>query len=192
MAAKDSVKTEEVAVAPAPEVIAADLQTAEPAKKMKAVVIAGGSTIPKADLVVVVQTQTFKPGKDAKPATETEAAEPGEPAVVTIKKSHYPSGGHVYLRFEDDVQFPADAPEVLTLGKNVEQLYMRGFTRAIGYLNVGPAHPAFAAANLAYQRGATEIEIVGLGDAEKEKLQPWFDELPKTPAEPALVAVSFT
>jgi hypothetical protein len=180
MAGKETAKGQEEpqAQAEAAPVIFADVAP-EPQAKLKAVVVAGGNSVPKADYVVVVEAATIK-----MPTEDT-------PFERTVKKSHYPTGANVYLRYDPDVKFPADAPEVLTMGRDVEQLYFRGFTRAIGFLNVGPAHPAFAGANLAYQRGATEIEIVGLTDAEKEKLQPYIDDLPNA-AEPALVAVTLT
>lgn len=152
--------------------------TPEPDARKTAVIVAGGSTIPKAAISIVVQSQRYSTDEEGNTSVE-------------VKKSHYPAGADVYLRYDPEVQFPKDA-EVLTIGDNVQQGNFWGFTRQRGALNVGPAHPAYAGANLAYQMGATHIEIVGLTEAEKERLQVYFDRLPQDPVEPAQVAVSLT
>lgn len=144
----------------------------------KAVVVAGGSSIPDADLKVVVESRKYSGGVDDVPLTS-------EP-----KKSHYPAGADLYIRYDTEVQFPKDAPEILTVGVDVQQHNFWGFTRQLGSVNVGPAHAAYVGANLAYQRGATHIDIVGLTDGEKERLKPFFDRLPTDPVEPAQVVVS--
>lgn len=183
MAPKEAPET---APEPAPEVAPPAL-TPLPEGKVTAVVVAGGNQVPKADIVIVVEAATLK----------KEFAEGDEEKVTPIacerhvKRQGYPTGADVYLRYDPEVKFPADAAEVLTMGENVEQLYMSGFTRVPGHINVGPAHPAYAGANLAFQRGANHIQIVGLTDAEKEQLQPFFDDLSSHPAEPAQVTVSF-
>lgn len=147
-----------------------------PAKK--AVIVAAGMNIPSAALTIVVEARKYSgDGTEESPIT------------VDVKKTGYPAGADYYLRYDEDVNFPKDA-KVITMGVDVQQLNFSGFTRLPGQLNVGPAHPAYAAANLAYQLGATTIEIVGLTDAEKEKLQPYIDGLPTHAVEPAQVAVS--
>lgn len=150
-------------------------QVQSPIENVKrAVVVAGGSTLPKADLVIVVEARTVEAGE------------------VVVKKDGYPKGADIYLRYEASTKFPAGKAEVFTMGLDLQQLNFGGFTRQEGYVNVGPAHPAFAAANLAYQRGATDIEIVGLSDAEKARLQPYLDALPHDAAAPAQVTVRLT
>lgn len=145
-----------------------------PAAKKKAVVVIGAvKNLPKADIVIVAESRT--PDAD------------GVPQLVT---SGYPSGADLYYRTEEAVKFPAKA-KIVTLGIDALQDGFWGFTPKWGDVCVGPAHPAFAAANLAYQMGATEIEIVGLVDAEKERLKPYFDDLPTNAVAPAQVAVSF-
>lgn len=177
MAAKEKLTTE---VEPGPE--DTFVLAPEPTGHLKAVVVAGPGDVPKADIVVVVETGKFQREPDA-----------GEdaPLVRVAKKSNYHAGADVYLRYDPEVKFPADAAEVLTMGQTVQQAGFAHFNRTIGFLNVGPAHPAFAGANLAWQRGATDIVIVGLSDAEKEQLRPYFDALSNHAAEPIQVAVSF-
>lgn len=184
MPRKDETVETEVEVAPVAETF--EDKTAlppieEPVERKKAVIVMKGVDLPSADLRVVVEARTYSGG------TSDE-----DPVKVEVKKSHYPKGADIYFRYDPEVSFPADAAEVVTMGVDVHQGGMAGFTKQPGYLNVGPAHPAYAAANLAYQRGATVIEIVGLTDAEKERLQPYFDGLANHPAEPAQVAVSLT
>lgn len=150
------------------------------ATKKKAVIVAGGSVVPKADISIVVEARTYgKPDADGAIS-------------ISVKLDKYPSGADTYLRYDPAVTFPTDAPEILTMGENIQQNNFWGFTMQPGHLNVGPAHPAYAGANLAAQRGAIDIEIIGLTDAEKEKLRPFFDELSTNAVEPAQVTVSLT
>lgn len=154
--------------------------TLEPTAKRTAVVLVAGNTLPAADIRIVVEGRKY--------ATDADGRVTG----VDLKKSNYPTGADFYLRYDPEVQFPKDA-NVLTMGVDVQQFNFSGFTRQRGLLNVGPAHPAYAAANLAYQEGATHIEIVGLTDAEKEKLQPYFDALGGEIQDPApTVSVTLT
>lgn len=169
----------EVEAVEVPETIASPV-TPEPVAKKTAVVVMAGASIPAADIKIVVESRKYSGGSDDQPLS------------VEVKKTHYPAGADFYLRYDPEVQFPKDAPEVLTMGDNVQQMNFRGFTRQVGMLNVGPAHPAFAAANLAYQHGATDITIVGLTDAEKELLRPYLDGLPNEPVDPAQVTVSLS
>lgn len=180
MPRKDETPETEVDVAPVAETVEDKLAlppVEEPTEQKKAVIVMAGTDVPGADIKIVVEARRYSGGGE-------------EPITVEVKKSHYPKGADIYFRYDPEVSFPADAPEVLTMGVDVRQGGLTGFTRQPGHLNVGPAHPAFAAANLAYQRGATSIEIIGLTDAEKEKLQPYFDGLASHPAEPAQVAVT--
>lgn len=100
----------------------------------------------------------------------------GRPDFVAIT-SGYGAGASLYFRTDDSVEFPEGAP-VVTLGVDVEQGQVRDFSSQPGVVNFACAHPAFAAANLAFLAGAREIEVVGLTDAEKVRLAPSFDELP--------------
>jgi hypothetical protein len=91
--------------------------------------------------------------------------------------SGYAAGADLYFRTDDSVVFPKKA-RVVTFGVDATQGPARDFSSQAGVLNFAGAHPAYAAANLAFQNGATEIEVVGLTDAEKQNLRPSFDELP--------------
>lgn len=142
----------------------------------KAVIIVGSAVLPKTGKQLVIVAEARTPDSDGVPQW---------------KRDGYPEGADVYFRTETGTVFPASAPEVITLGIDIQQFSFQGFTRALGYVCVGPAHPAYAAANIAYQRGATDIKIVGLSDSEKEHLKKFFDVLPTDPVAPAQVKVSF-
>lgn len=182
MSEESTAALDETTAKTAPAAIPAPAAT-QPAKdaKPKAVIVASGTTVPKADLTIVTEARTYHRSED-----------PTVPLQVDVQESGYPSGADIYLRTDPRVTFPADAKEVLTLGDNLQQANFWGFSTSQGYVNVGPAHPAYMAANLAFQRGFTVIEIVGLTDAEKERLGPAFAELPTHPIEPAPVSVSFS
>lgn len=165
--------TSPAAVPPTPVVEAAD-------GKKRWLVVAGGN-IPAGDTrpVIVVEHRG--------PAKVTKAANEGEPDVVEAgetKLSGYPTKADYYLRISPEVEFKGDGP-VVTVGQTVIQNGTWGFSGINGGLHVGPAHPAYAAANLAWQKGATDIEIVGLSAAEKEHLAPWFNAVPQHPKFPA-------
>lgn len=164
--------------APVPEPIVSPVAP-EPTEKKKAVIVVAGGSVPSADIKIVVESRKY--------ATDADGVVTSE-----VKKSHYPTGADTYVAYDPDVQFPKDAAEVLVVGRDLQQHNFWGFTRQAGSVNVGPAHAAYVAANLAYQRGATDIEIIGLTDGEKALLKPFFDDLPNNPVEPAKVAVSFT
>lgn len=129
----------------------------------RALIVAGGrvpSNVGKRKVVVVEQRGAPQRGADG------EIVGPGE-----LKTTGYPRGGDLYFRIDSSVEFPADA-EVLTLNENVRNKGGGGFS-ARG-VKVGPTSPAYAGANLAWQRGATDIEISGLSKDEQEALAPWF------------------
>lgn len=142
----------------------------------KALVVVGNHKIPKDGKTFVVVVEERKPAAD------------GEERVV--KLDGYPSNADLYYRTDPAVTFPGNAKEVLTLGVDVFQGGLWGFSKRAPFVHVGPAHPAFAGANLAFQRGATEISIVGLTDSEKEHLKTFFDALPADTFAPAQVTVS--
>lgn len=103
------------------------------------------------------------------------------------EKATYPKGADAYIGYatvadtdgaEARRVFPdAGDAEVLLIGDNVKQFSHGGLARKRGALSVGPAHPVYAAVNLAWQRGARDVKVVGLRDDEKAKLRPWFDEI---------------
>lgn len=150
--------------------------TPEEGAPTKAIVIVGSGVLPKGGKQLVIVSEARTPDADGAPQW---------------KKDGYPEGADIYFRTDVATNFPTSAPEVITLGVDIQQFSFQGFTRALGYVCVGPAHPAYAAANIAYQRGATDIKIVGLSDSEKEHLKKFFDVLPTDPVAPAQVKVSF-
>lgn len=102
-------------------------------------------------------------------------------------KATYPKKADIYFGYANVADsngaeaariFPdAGEGEVILMGDNVRQASHTGLTRKSGFLSVGPAHPVYAAVNLAWQRGARDVKVVGLRDDEREKLRPWFDEI---------------
>lgn len=105
-----------------------------------------------------------------------------------VKADDYPTRGDLYVRTTEDVTFPDKAPVVMIGGtgpNDVQQLAPWGFSPDPRWVCVGPGHPWFAAANIAWQRGARDIEIVGLTDLQKERLQPFIDDLPVNKIVPA-------
>lgn len=127
----------------------------------KTLIVVGKGPIPAGNkrAVIVVEARSYD--EDLKP---------------TLMTSGYPDGADLYYRTDPEVKFPAKA-NILTLGQNVKQATFWGFCPQMSHLNVGPASPAYGAANRAWQEGAKEIEITGLSTREKEQLKPWFDKL---------------
>lgn len=162
-----------------PAVLDRDLPTAavsEPRPTGKpelgAVVIVGDHPLPKdGRFTIVVEGRVYGDGA-SKPKTDG-----------------YPAGADLYYRTDPAVRFPPKS-NVVTLGVDVRQGHFWGFTLNREYLNVGPAHPAFGGANLAYQHRAKAIEIIGLNDAEKALIQPYIDALPTDVIAPATVPVT--
>lgn len=149
--------------------LAAAVDTPEASERKrwkKALIIVGNHRIPADNKrpVIIVESRTFK-------------IEDGNVTGTELKTSGYPAGGDLYFRTTEEVEFPKDA-KVLTLGDNVQQGLLWGFSPDPRWVNVGPAYPAYAAANIAWQRGAEEIEIIGLSDHEKERLAPFIAALP--------------
>lgn len=102
-------------------------------------------------------------------------------------KTAYGAGAGYYVR-GSDVDMGCPPERLMTLGVNLQQYGFAGFSPSSQAVNVGPAHPAYAAANFAYNLGARTIEIKGLSEAWKARLQPFLDAI-----DPAFgVAVSLT
>lgn len=149
-------------------------QEQTPVSGLRAAVVVGAGVLPNDyDLVIVAEGRVY--------------AEDGSSVAVA---GGYAKGADLYLAISEGVSFPAKS-KALRVGHDVKQHELWGFTLVTGFVNVGPAHPAYAAANLAYQRGFTAIDIHGLTAGEKERLAPWFDALATHAVEPAQVAVSF-
>lgn len=147
---------------------------------VRAVVVVGTGEIPRGyDFAVVTERRIFE-------------RQNGKPTKVFLETKDYAPGADLYYRTDNLVHFPKES-RVLTLGEDLVQHRTAGFSRGEGEVNVGPAHPAFSAANLAWRFSkATVIDIVGLSVEEQAALKPWFDELPNHPVDPASVVVSFS
>lgn len=136
-----------------------------------AVIIAGGAgvTLAKTDKRVVIVVESYGDPKEGEQAER--------------KVTGYPKGD-VYLRFDEETVFPDNAP-ALTIGADFRQGGFWGFSPSELFLNTGPSHPAYAAANLAWLRGATDIEIHGLTKFQKERMEPFLKDLKDRAKEPA-------
>lgn len=145
-----------------------------PSKWAKALVVAGGGAIPAGEKrgVVVCEVRADD-GSDA-------------------QGIRYPQGADLYFRMTPATDFGPKSAGALTLGANVEQGLLQGFSVIPGIVNIGPAHPAYAAANLAALQGATEVEIQGLSALWKSRLQPWFDRLQTVPRGASTVSIKLT
>jgi hypothetical protein len=128
----------------------------------KALIVAGApDRLPaKADRKVIVVQVTGEAGKGA----------------------IYPKTADAYLGYaQDGEEDPVFSEEITApiylMGLNVRQFGFRGLSETSGFLSVGPAHPVYAAVNLAYQQGARDVKVVGLTDAERAQLRPWFEEI---------------
>lgn len=142
-----------------------------------ALIIVGNHSIPSGDkrpVIIVEESSDPKNGDDGY------LAEGGAPVTKTDK---YPTKGDLYVRISPEVNFP-DGATVITVGEDVQQLSPWGFSPDIRHVCTGP-HPAFAAANIAYSRGARDIEIVGLSQFYKDRMQPFVDDLPTNKIIPA-------
>jgi hypothetical protein len=181
----EATPVEAALAAPRDEV--ADVVEAERKKWRKTLVVCGGR-IPtdESRKVIVVESRTLpKTQIDGTLALDA-GGKPVEPG--GYKKTGYPTKGDLYYRTEPDVEFP-EGSQVLTLGVDVIQGTFWGFCPDMPVVNVGPCHPAYAAANLAFQRGAEEIEIIGLQADEKAKLLPYFNALAEGGPPPRITEV---
>lgn len=102
----------------------------------------------------------------------------------------YPKGAAIYYGYATvvDPDKPADEQrrifgdstdegEVILMGDHVRQFSHEGLSRKTGWLSVGPGHPVYGAVNIAWQRGARDVKVVGLRDDEIKALKPWFDQI---------------
>lgn len=144
----------------------------------KTTIVVGAAPIPNTNggAVIVCEGRNFIIGESGEVVGKTEE----NPSPITLIKEGYAEGGDLYFRTDPDVQFPASAAgKIVTLGRDVTQGGFWGFSPQPSTINVGPAFPAYGAANIAWQKGATEISIVGLSDWEKSRLMPFINALPE-------------
>lgn len=101
-----------------------------------------------------------------------------------IPSTKYFDKADLYFRTGADIDMDGLTP-VVTLGQDVEQLALWGMSPDVRFVCVGPAHPAYGAINLAYARGALDVEVVGLTDFWKQFLAPWLARVPTDSRLPA-------
>lgn len=178
--------TEEASVEPAGVEVVAEVQdtaAAERKRWKKAVVIVGSHKVPADKPSIVVEQRT---------ATVEKVEGQDDKVTLHEKKDGYPANADIYLGYVDGAEFPKGAKQILRVGENIRQGGLWGFNGDPRLVNVGPASLAYAGANLAWQRGAEEIEIIGLSDAEKERLAPYIAKLPTDPTGPAQVKITLS
>lgn len=179
------VNVEAAAAAGVPAAPAEDVIAAQPAATVEgkdwskgALIIVGNHSIPSGEKRPVIIVEEWS---DVKLDDDGEMLADGAPV---LKVDKYPTKGDLYFRTDLAVVFP-DGAEVLTLGDNVQQLALWGFSPDIRHVCVGPGCPAFAAANAAYSRGARDIEIVGLSADQQARAKLYFDDIPTNKVIPA-------
>lgn len=155
-----------------PAIVMQDAPTPELAegKWDRVIIVAGGGRAPAnvgARKVIVTEHRAPSSVDDG-----------GQAVAGELKTKGYASGADAYYRTDESVEFSAGEAPVFTLAQNIRPSGVGGFSSR--GLRTGPGHPAYAAANLAHQQGAKDIEIVGLSKADQETLQIWFDS-PKMP-----------
>lgn len=90
-----------------------------------------------------------------------------------VDPSHYPDKADVFVRYSEDTPAPAGG-QVLTMGVDLIQFGFGGLSPRRGAVCVGPASAVYAAVNVAFLEGATDVKVVGLSDADRAHLAPWF------------------
>lgn len=164
-AALASAATAEDAAAPTAVVGGAPAPEVEEGGWRRTLIVAGGGSIPGnvgRRKVIVTEHRGDAAYDDAGVKTAD-----GE-----LKTGRYAKGADLYYRTDASVEFPEDGA-VHTLGDTVRVKGVGGFADR-GGVRTGPGHPAYAAANLAYQQGARDIEIAGVSKADQETLSTWF------------------
>lgn len=109
---------------------------------------------------------------------------------LLVEPTVYVDSADLYYRTHPEIDFGQVNGPVVTLGIDVLQLSLWGMTGDPRFACVGPAHPAYGAANCAYSRGAKAIEIRGLSDKQKAQLAPWFAKVKTDPRLPADVEIT--
>lgn len=138
-------------------------------KDWKKVLIVAGGNIPSGEKRVVIVVEhasepTFHEDGSLDKGRET-------------KLQGYPTKADLYVRITPEVEFSGDAP-VVTVGVDVDQVGVWGLTPDPRHIHVGPGSPTYVAINLAFQRGAQEVEVIGLSKRDTERLKPFVDRIP--------------
>jgi len=171
-AAPDSPPTPGVVTTPIPP---EDGQTTEDAQSAwsKVTIVANRKGLPSGDLGKTIVIQAFDAPKEGEAAQPSDTTYPAKAdAYLGYAPSPLPADGNTAAAVFGPA---AENAQVFLLGDNVRQGGFRDLATQPGFLNVGPAHPAYAAVNLAFQMGARDVRIVGLREDEVERLRPWLE-----------------
>lgn len=161
----------EPTVAPATDEAADVVVSTESADdRWKSVLIVAKGSVPANSRrpVIVVQSQE----REEAPENDRPHRDGNMPP---IKDKTYPKGADLYFHV-DPVNFGEERTPVVGLGQGAGavQVGFHGFSEKLGTVHVGPGDAVYAAANYAFTKGATKIEIVGLTAEQIEALRPWF------------------
>lgn len=156
---------------------AVDLSAATADPWTKVLIVAGAtfdSKLADGRKVIVVQSTVRKKASD-----DFGHRNPSDHPEIAARA--YPMGGDAYLKMDPEVEFGAipAAAEILAFGGNIFQMTTAGFERQAPHVNVGPASPVYAAANVAWQRGARDIAVTGVSPEDAATLKLWFADADK-------------
>lgn len=140
----------------------------------KVIILAGGGkSLPTKNgaKVIVAETRT-QPGEDGTGAGQYDA------------EASYPKNADAYVgHFGFDAEnkpnglfADIDGPKFI-IGDNVKQFGIGGVSRQPGFLSVGNGSSIVAAANLALQKGAKEVTVVGMTDHDKATTGRFLDRI---------------
>lgn len=140
------------------------------------------------DVLIVANGAERMPAKKDRKVIVAEARsqpdENGQGGGQFVADATYPKTADAYIGWAQIDEhgsvreiFPDVSAPVFIVGQNLIQFGLGGLSRRAGYVSVGPAHPVYAAVNLAHLHGAQTVEIVGLTDTDKALLGPWLDKI---------------
>ena len=147
-----------------------------------------GSSDDWADVLIVANAPERMPAKKDRKVIVAEVRsqpdENGAGAGQDVEGASYPKSADAYVGWatravdgEEERVFGEVNGPVLLVGKTLKQFGIGGLSRQHGYVSVGPAHPVYAAVNLAHLQGAKKVEISGLTDHDKQILGPSLDRI---------------
>lgn len=138
-------------------------------------------------LIVANGADRMPPKKDRKVIVVEARSQPdeaGQGGGAFVPDAVYPKTADAYLGWAQVDEtgaerqiFPDVSAPVFIVGKNLIQFGLGGLSRKAGYVSVGPAHPIYAAVNLAHLQGAKTVEIVGMTDHDKAVVGPYLDKI---------------
>ena len=160
-----------------------DVPTGNPWSQFGALVVAGGPV--PADLggrkVIAVERRL--------PTYDRDKVLTG--SIADTDLSHYPAKADVFIRYDEDCPVPPGA-QPFTMGVDLIQFGFSGMSPRRGAVCVGPASAVYAAVNVAYLEGARDVKVIGLTEAERDQLAPWFATALDAQRKPLFTSLDFS